>query len=138
MPNLGPDSIQSSPLERRPPREGGQTGAGGWPAPASSGGSGVACAAIPPAPPSNVVRNRGTRCTPGGGCAPAPRLGRGVYQFGSTEQVDHFLDRPDMVGQAGCHCRSAVVRIRQAPVRSCEVVVREVESDGVHMVFELL
>ena len=38
-----------------------------WRAPSISGGVGLACAAIPPAPPSNVFRNRGTRCTPGGG-----------------------------------------------------------------------
>ncbi len=46
-----------------------------WPTPSFSGGSGLACAAIPPAPPSNVFRNRGTRCTPGGGCAPCTLLG---------------------------------------------------------------
>ena len=34
----------------------------------------MACAAIPPAPPSGVFRDRGTRCTTlGGGCAPSPR-----------------------------------------------------------------
>ena len=31
--------------------------------------------AIPPAPPSDVFGNRGTRCTPGGGCAPCTLLG---------------------------------------------------------------
>ena len=35
--------------------------------------AGLACAAIPP---SDVFRNRGTRCTPGGGCAPCTLLGR--------------------------------------------------------------
>ena len=35
----------------------------------------VACAAIPPAPPSDVFGYRGTRCTPGGGCAPCTPLG---------------------------------------------------------------
>ena len=48
-----------------------------WPAPSFSGGIGLACAAIPPAPPSDVFQNRGTRCTPGGGCAPCTLLGRG-------------------------------------------------------------
>ena len=38
-----------------------------WPTPSFSGGSGVACAAIPPAPPSNVFRNRGTPPAPPGG-----------------------------------------------------------------------
>ena len=32
------------------------------PAPSFRGGSGLACAAIPPAPPSDVFQNRGTRC----------------------------------------------------------------------------
>ena len=35
----------------------------------------VADAVVPPSPPSNVFRNRGTRCTPGGGCAPCTLLG---------------------------------------------------------------
>ena len=33
--------------------------------------------AIPPALPGDVVRDRGTRCSPGGGCAPAPGVGEG-------------------------------------------------------------
>ena len=41
-----------------------------------SRGFGLACAAIPPAPPSDVFQNRGTRCTPGGGCAPCTLPGR--------------------------------------------------------------
>ena len=45
-----------------------------WLAPSISKGSGLACAAIPPAPPSNVFGNRGTRCTPGGGAVPCPLL----------------------------------------------------------------
>ena len=35
----------------------------------------VADAVVPPSPSSNVFRNRGTRCTPGGGCAPCTPLG---------------------------------------------------------------
>ncbi len=53
-----------------------------------NGGFVVACALLqrgdwlslrrcPTGPPSNVFGNRGTRCTPGGGCAPAPCLGDG-------------------------------------------------------------
>ena len=39
-------------------------------------GVGLACAVVPPAPPSNVFRNRGdTPCTPCGGCAPCTLLG---------------------------------------------------------------
>ena len=42
-----------------------------------SRGFGLACAAIPPAPPSDVFRNRGTPpVTPGGGCAPCTPPGR--------------------------------------------------------------
>ena len=37
---------------------------------------GLAEAALPPAPPSNVFGNRGTRCTPDEGCAPCTLLGR--------------------------------------------------------------
>ena len=37
-----------------------------WPARSFSGGSGLACAVVPPAHPP--TGNRGTRCTPGGGC----------------------------------------------------------------------
>ncbi len=49
-----------------------------WPAPSFSGGSGLACAAIPPAPPSDVFRNRGTPPVPPAGAAPpAPRLWSG-------------------------------------------------------------
>ena len=48
-----------------------------WPASSFNGGSGLACAAIPPAPPSNVFGYRGTRCTPGGGCAPCTPRGVG-------------------------------------------------------------
>ena len=53
-----------------------------------NGGFVVACALLqrgdwlslrrcPTGPPSDVFGNRGTRCTPGGGCAPAPCLGDG-------------------------------------------------------------
>ena len=56
-----------------------------WPAPSYSRGTGLACAAIPPAPPSNVFGNRGTRCTPGGGCAPCTPLGGGdAIEGGAT------------------------------------------------------
>ncbi len=49
-----------------------------WPTPSYSGGSGLACAAIPPAPPSNVFRYRGTPPVPPAGAAPpAPCLGNG-------------------------------------------------------------
>ena len=49
-----------------------------WRAPSISGGVGLACAAIPPAPPSNVFGNRGTPpVPPAGAAAPAPRLGDG-------------------------------------------------------------
>ncbi len=48
-----------------------------WPAPSFNGGSGLACAAIPPAPPSNVFRNRGTPPVPPAGAAPLhPAWGR--------------------------------------------------------------
>ncbi len=48
----------------------------GWRAPSISGGIGLACAAIPPAPPSDVFGNRGTPPVPPAGAAPpAPRLG---------------------------------------------------------------
>ena len=57
---------------------GGITWTGGmvllWPAPSLGGGSGLACAVIPPAPPSNVLGYRGTRPVPPEGAAPpAPR-----------------------------------------------------------------
>ncbi len=49
-----------------------------WPAPSFSGGSGLACAVVPPGPPSNVFRNRGTPPVPPAGVTPpAPLLGRG-------------------------------------------------------------
>ena len=52
-----------------------------WPAPSITGGVGLACAVAPPAPPSDVLRNRGTRCTPGGGCAPCTPLGTASASF---------------------------------------------------------
>ncbi len=58
-----------------------------WLAPSISKGSGLACAAIPPAPPSNVFGNRGTRCTPGGGCAPCTLLGGGRRRCFPTWRV---------------------------------------------------
>ena len=45
-------------------------GQGHW-----EGGLVVAGAVVPPSSPSNVFGIQGTRCTPGGGCAPAPCLG---------------------------------------------------------------
>ena len=50
-----------------------------WPAPSISGGSGLACAVIPPAPPSDVFWYRGSRCAPGGGWATCTLLGEGVW-----------------------------------------------------------
>ena len=50
-----------------------------WPAPSFNGGFGLACAAIPPAPPSNVFQDRGTPPVPPAGAAPpAPCLGEGM------------------------------------------------------------
>ncbi len=47
--------------------------------PMGKDGFGLACAAIPPAPPSDVFRNRGTRCTPRRGLRPLhPAGGTGV------------------------------------------------------------
>ncbi len=45
-----------------------------WPTPSFGGGSGLACAASPPTPPSDVFRDRATRCPPSGGCAPCTLL----------------------------------------------------------------
>ena len=39
----------------------------------------MACAVVPPGPPSNVLGNRGTRCTSGGVAPPAPCLGNGGF-----------------------------------------------------------
>ena len=61
-----------------------------WRAPSFNEGAGLACALLqrrgwlgvrrcPTGPPSNVFRNRGTRCTPGGGCAPCTLLGDGGF-----------------------------------------------------------
>ena len=41
-----------------------------WPAPSFNGGFGLACAAIPPAPPSNVFQDRGTPPVPRRGLRP--------------------------------------------------------------------
>ena len=46
-----------------------------WLAPSFGGGSALAYAVVPTCPPSDVFQNRGTRCTPGGGCAPCTLLG---------------------------------------------------------------
>ncbi len=64
---------------------------------------GLACAAIPPAPPSNVFRNRGTRCTPAGGtaCPPAP-AGDGVdvaFHLGASGSNEALLSSPG--GESG-------------------------------------
>ena len=53
-----------------------------WLAPSFSGGVGLACAVVPGGPPSNVIGNRGTRCTPGGGCSPCTLLGERGFCFG--------------------------------------------------------
>ncbi len=47
----------------------------------------------PTGPPSNVFGNRGTRCTPGGGCAPAPCLGNGGGGVFSPGASGCFLAR---------------------------------------------
>ena len=49
-----------------------------WPAPSYSRGTGLACAAIPPAPPSNVLWTGGLAVPPAGAAPPAPRLGEGT------------------------------------------------------------
>ena len=93
-----------------------------WRAPSISGGSDLACAAIPPAPPSNVFGNRGTppvppagtkgslhpplgdrrdlrsalrgtRCTPAGAAPPAPGLGNGGGGVLSPGASGCFLTR---------------------------------------------
>ena len=58
--------------------------------PPSSEGSGLACAAIPPAPPSDVFQNRGTPPVPPAGAAPpAPLLGgRGGASFFTLARRD--------------------------------------------------
>ena len=51
----------------------------------------VAGAVVPPSPPSDVFQNRGTRCIPGGGCAPcAPCLGEGgaaLFRLGAFQTL---------------------------------------------------
>ena len=46
-----------------------------WPAPSFGGGSGLACAVVPPAHPPTFLGTGGLPCTPGGGCAPCTPLG---------------------------------------------------------------
>ena len=54
-----------------------------WLAPSFSGGSGLACAAIPPAPPSNVFQDRGTPpVTPGGAAPLHPAWGKRGFRGG--------------------------------------------------------
>ena len=79
-----------------------------WPAPSFSGGIGLACAVVPPDPPSNVFRNRGTRCTPGGGCAPCTLLGemRKAPSF-------HLAHRPTLLGTEGL----TILPRKQRPLR---------------------
>ncbi len=45
-----------------------------WPAPSISRGIGLACAVVPPSPPSNAFGNRGHAVPPAGAAPPAPRL----------------------------------------------------------------
>ena len=52
----------------------------------------------PPAPPSNVLRNRGTRCTPGGGAAPCTLLGGGRRRRLLTWRVGTILVCPRTQG----------------------------------------
>ena len=53
-------------------------------------------AVVPPSPPSDAFGNRGTRCTPGGGCAPCTLLGemRKAPSF-------HLAHRPTLLGTGG-------------------------------------
>ncbi len=46
-----------------------------WRAPSIRGGSGLACAVVPPAHPPTFGVQGDTPCTPGGGCAPCTPLG---------------------------------------------------------------
>ncbi len=48
-----------------------------WPASSFSGGSGLACAVVPPAHPPTFLEQGDSPCTPGGGCAPCTPLGNG-------------------------------------------------------------
>ena len=56
----------------------------------------VAEAVVPPSLPSNVVRNRGTRCTPGGGGTPCPLLGemRGASFAHMARGTRYLCQRP--------------------------------------------
>ena len=80
-----------------------------WPAPSFSGGSGLACAVVPPGPPSNVFRNRGTPPVPPAGAAPpAPLLGemRKAPSF-------HLAHRPTLFGTGGL----TILPRKQRPLR---------------------
>ncbi len=56
-------------------------------------------AVVPPSPPSDAFGNRGTRCTPGGGCAPCTLLGGEMgASFLSLERLDFLSNLPLSMG----------------------------------------
>lgn len=65
---------------------------------------------------------------------------RVVYQFDGNSfcQLHNLFSRPDVVGQSGCHSRGSRIGIAQALVRLNEVVVHEIEGDGIHVILEFL
>ncbi len=66
----------------------------------------------PTGPPSNVFRNRGTRCTPGGGCAPCALLGERRRRRSSPWRVQTpFLACPRLRGQEQSRLRRLVQSI---------------------------
>ena len=78
-----------------------------WPVSSFSRGSVLACAAIPPAPPSDVFQNRGTPPVPPAGAAPpAPRSGNGGGVVFSPSASERFLTLPRVrvqgQGDGGC------------------------------------
>ena len=63
----------------------------------------------PTGPPSNIFGNRGTRCTPGGGCAPCTPLGeRGRRRLLTWRVGTRFPTKPHKV-------KNLVSRFRLAP-----------------------
>ena len=86
--------------------------------PPYSGKSGLACAAIPPAPPSNVLETGGPPCTPDGGCAPCTLLGAGMR--GGLWRGGR-LSRPLCPGtflETGGHAVAPAGAVAPAPQRS--------------------
>ena len=82
-----------------------------WPAPSISRGIGLACAVVPPSPPSNAFGNRGTRCTPGGGCAPCALLGERRRRSSPWRVQTPFLACPRLRGQEQSRLRRLVQSI---------------------------